>query len=90
METAYWVGLAAGGFVLWLLLMRLFCSNWGEVGECVIYLFKPQWLSALVGDFHEDNWKSLKLIIVALMSAFMVFEFHRRVGAGILEQLVVQ
>ena len=88
METAYWIALAAGGTVLFLLLMRLFSSSWSEVGECFLYLFKPQWLSALAGDFHEDNWKTLKLILVALLSAYLAFEFHRRAGSDILASLV--
>lgn len=90
MEIAYWVGLGGAGIVLFLLLMRLFSSSWSEVGECFIYLFKPQWLSVLLGDFTEDAWKTLKLIIIALMAAFMTFEFHRRAGFQILNSLVAQ
>jgi len=49
-------------FAAWGLFKLLF-GNWKMFQRCVYYYFKPDWLSHLQGDCHEDSVSEFCLVL---------------------------
>jgi hypothetical protein len=42
---------------------KLFFRDWGGFLDALRFLYQPTWLSALRGEWHDDNWASLKFFL---------------------------
>lgn len=47
----------------------LFFDNWQDFLEHLRYLYQPWWLSALRGEFYEDQWAGLKMLFYFIFCA---------------------
>lgn len=45
----------------------VFYDSWEDFLDCLRLWFQPGWLSALRGEWSEDNWQTLKLLLYLLM-----------------------
>lgn len=52
-------------------LGRFFYDTWSDFLDALRLWFQPSWLSALRGEWHEDNWETLKLLIYLLLCVLM-------------------
>jgi hypothetical protein len=52
---------------------RYFFSGWDDFLDHLRLLYQPFWLSALRGEFNEDMWAELKLLIYFLICASWAF-----------------
>ena len=59
-QLLMWCAIAVIPLYLW--LGQLFFNGWHDFLESLRYLYQPTWLSVLRGEFHEDNWASLKFL----------------------------
>lgn len=62
-----------GKAVIWatptyLIAWRLIFDGFDDFLESLRYLFQPDWLSALRGEWTEDGWQSMKFLLWVLLS----------------------
>lgn len=57
------IGSAIIAIPIYIGIGRLFFDSWDDFLDSLRLLYQPQWLSALRGEWHEDNWVSLKLLL---------------------------
>ncbi len=58
------LSLASGGAAGWG-LFRLLFAGWDDFGECIRFWLTPDWLSAVRGEWTEDQWSEMRLFIWA-------------------------
>jgi hypothetical protein len=60
-----------------LLVLRSTFESWGDLGESVVFWLGPLWLQFVDvlrgGDWSEHQWDSLKLLVVVVLFAGVVF-----------------
>jgi len=76
----YAVSLWFGGIVLFFVLMRLFSSDWTEVGQCLIGVLKPRWVSSLQRELNESDMMRLKVLGSAALAVYLTVVFHFKLG----------
>ncbi|MEJ7139061.1 hypothetical protein [Amphibiibacter pelophylacis] len=54
---------------LYIWIGRWVFDDWEDFLESLRYLYQPQWLSALRGEWHEDNWGSIKFLCFLILCA---------------------
>lgn len=60
MSTAALIALNVPVYVL---LGRAFFGDWGGFFKSLRFLFTPDIISAFRGEFHEDQWESLRFFV---------------------------
>lgn len=76
-----------GGVVVFNILLvlglgKLVFGGWRGFGQCLMFWFQPDWISAFRGEFAEDFFSSLKIVFfIILMCAAVIGEF---IAAGML------
>jgi len=53
------------GLAMAFVLFNILFETWDEFLECLKYWIKPDILSMIRGEYWEDNWAELKLVIWA-------------------------
>lgn len=62
------VGSALIAIPLYIGVARIFFDGWSDFLESLRFIYQPQWLSALRGEFYEDGWASLKFLVFLISS----------------------
>ena len=73
--------LAAGaGILAAILLAPLFFRGPGDFGEAVRYSMQPDWISLFRGEWIEDQWASLKIIVWLALSFGTGYSLYHVLG----------
>jgi hypothetical protein len=68
-------GLVIVNILLMLALGKMIFGGWREFGQCLMFWFQPDWISAFRGEFAEDFFSSLKIVFfIGLMIASVIGE----------------
>lgn len=51
---------------LYVFSAKIWFDDYDGFIDALTYWFQPQWLSMLKGEWHEDNWQSLKFMFFLL------------------------
>jgi hypothetical protein len=65
------------GLPVILILGKFFFGSWAGFFECVQFMLMPDLLSLLRGEWGQDQWASLKLLVFLALCAGAVFSAHR-------------
>jgi len=60
---------------LW--LWHRFFDDWDDFLECLRYWFQPDWVSLLRGEWQEDWWATLRLLIYLVCCAAIVVALYK-------------
>jgi hypothetical protein len=63
------IGTAIISFPLYIKIGQLFFDGWDDFLDTLRFIYQPQWLSALRGEWHEDNWGSVKFLFFLICCA---------------------
>ncbi len=68
-----WVPVAVVSLPVYWFIGRFFFDNWQDFLDHLRLWFQPFWLSALRGEFNEDTWAQVKIVIYLLICSAWVF-----------------
>ena len=81
---AYLILMGLIALVFFILLGRyVVFGSWGDFGEAFTYLLTPDALSLFRGEWVEDSWAELKLLVNILLAAALTFGVHQVLGGPI-------
>ena len=80
MNVFLWIVSGIGGVGMLILLFRPFFPHPGDFQEALSYSLRPDWLSALRGEYWDDVWKSMKLDFYVLIGMLAVVTFRKLLG----------
>ena len=65
------------GLPVMLIVGKVFFGSWSGFFECFRFLFMPDLVSLLRGQWGEDQWATFKLFVFLAMCAWAVYSAHR-------------
>lgn len=81
--TTHLAFLAIANTPAYLLVGRLFFDDWADFLGCVRFLLTPDIVSMFRGEWHDDQWSTLRLLVfVALCAAIVYGEYHLLFAQG--------
>ena len=63
MSTTGWIVLIAGDAPVYFVFGSLFFRDWDQFGEAIAFFLKPDLFSAARGEFWDDMFAELKLVL---------------------------
>lgn len=74
------IGSAIVAIPLYFGIAQIFFDGWDDFLESLRYIYQPAWLSALRGEFYDDQWASVKFLVylvVCVATATMVYKIAK-------------
>jgi hypothetical protein len=68
-DSFSWVKAGAVCLPLYYVFWKMFFGSWDNFLESLRYWFQPDWLSVLRGEYTDDFYASLKMLIFLLLCA---------------------
>lgn len=74
------IGSAFAAIPLYFGLAYVLFDDWRDFLESLRFIYQPAWLSALRGEFYDDQWGSVKFLVFlvgCLCSATMIYKIAK-------------
>jgi hypothetical protein len=73
MNITGWIILIVANILVFVLIGSVFFKGWDDFGEGIWFFFKPNLISLLQGEYWEDVWATLRLVIFLALCAALVW-----------------
>lgn len=71
------LGASFAAIPLYIGIAQIFFDGWDDFLDSLRYIYQPQWLSLLRGEWYEDQWASIKFLFYLLVCIAMATTVYK-------------